>query len=140
MVVSKKYKFFEGLELSTVTTSGIESKVVDLGGENKAFGKEIVGADMPLELGGLKMLMTGSHGIAGTGTITFEVYTGKSGTGAATTKIDTLGPFNADSLGTVRQLNFQDYLVQGTVKVKAVASAASAFTAGKLELGLTTTL
>ena len=140
MIVSKKYDFFDSIELKDITTSGTESPVRDLGGGGKAEGKEIIGAEHALELGGLKLLLKGSHGITGTGTITIEVYTGKTGSGAAATKIDTIGPLTASDIGGVKQLSFQDHLVQGTVKLKVVASAASAFSAGTLYVGLTTTL
>ena len=141
MIVSKKYDFFDNIELKDLTTSGTESPVRDLGGGGSAFGgKPIIGAEQAIQLGGLKMLLKGSHGITGTGTITIEVYTGETGSGEAATKIDTLGPYTASDIGGVKQLNFQDYLVQGTVKLKAIASAASAFTAGTLYIGLTTAL
>lgn len=136
MIVSKKYDIFDNVELSTIGTDGLEGEVRNLGSDIKANGAEILGAEKSIELGGLKLIFKGSHGITGTGTISFEIYTGD----ASDKKVDTLGPYTADDLGCVRQFSLQEYDIVKNLKVKAVASASGAFTAGTIYMGLTTTL
>ena len=143
MIVAKSVDLFDNEDLSAITTTGKDSSVIRLGEKHKAYGAEIIGSDRSLQMGGIKLLFKGSHGITGSGKISFEIYTGEpadSGADTATELVDTLGPYGADELGTVKQWDLQGYDLKGTLKVKAKASMESAFSAGSFYLTLTTTL
>lgn len=143
MIVAKSVDLFDNVELSTLTTTGTDSEVIRLGEKHKAYGAEIIGSDRSLQMGGIKLLYKGSHGITGSGKVSFEIYTGEasdSGPDTATELVDTLGPYDADALGTVKQWNLQGYDIKDTLKVKAKADQASAFTVGSFYLTLTTSL
>ena len=141
MIVQKKYDVFTGtrgwLDLSSVGTTATEGKVLDFGGDIKTQnGTAIFGTEHALELNeGFKLLVVGSHGIAGTGTVTLEYYTDDLTDGDVDKLIGTSGPLTADDLGG-GWLDIPAALIHHKLKVSIKASAASAFTAGKIYVTL----
>lgn len=84
---------------------------------------------------GARLRITGSHGIAGTGTLSIKLYSGVGDT--ADTLINTYGPYDAGALGGIESLAFPPGSYAGNVfQVGLVASAAAgtAFSAGSIEI------
>lgn len=84
---------------------------------------------------GAKLRVTGSHGIAGTGKLTINLYSGKGDT--ADTLIAAYGPYDASAIGGIETLAFPPGSYAGRVfQVGLVASAAAgtAFTAGTITI------
>lgn len=138
-VLSLNYSFFDKEELSAVTTSATNSDVIKIGNRKKVDGKELVGDHVQndLLLGGLQLIVTGSADIAGTGTLSIEVYTGSGDGNTATKKIDTIGPKGPDELKGTHYFKLQGASIEQNIKLGLVASAASAFSAGDVTIALT---
>lgn len=82
-----------------------------------------------------RLVVQGSHGIAGTGKVTINLYSGVGDT--ADTLIATYGPYDASALGGVEFLALPPGSYAGNVfqvGLKADGAAGTAFTAGTIEI------
>lgn len=143
-IVQKKYDCFTSddrnwIDLSKLGTTAEEGVELDFGGVIKARGGEtIFGTDHALENNGAyKLLIIGSHGIAGTGTVTLTYYT-DADDGDVDKKIGESGPLTADDIGGGGWLDLPNGYIRHKLKItaKASAEAGTAFTAGKMYVTL----
>ena len=84
---------------------------------------------------GARICVQGSHGIAGTGKVTINLYSGVGDT--ADQLIASYGPYNAAAIGGLEFLALPPGSYAGNVfqvGLKADAAAGTAFTAGTIEL------
>lgn len=126
-------------DLSKLGTSEVKPTPAEawkFGKQLEVDGHAVIDTERTLSFNkGACLRITGSHSIAGSGTVSIKLYSGKGDT--ADTLIATFGPFDAGALGGIETLAFPSGSYAGCVfQVGLVASAAAgtAFSAGSIEI------
>lgn len=122
-------------ELKSVGTSEVKPTPAiswTFGKQTEFNGHKVIDTERKISYNnGMRIVLTGSHNIAGPGKLSVLLYSGKGDT--ADTLINTYGPYDAAALGGVEYLAFPPGSYAGCsfqIAFKADQAAATAFTAG----------
>ena len=126
-------------DLKTLGTSEVKPTPAlpwKFGDVAKFDGHQLVDSERTLSYGeGARIVVKGSTGIAGTGKVTINVYSGVGDT--ADTQIGSFGPYDASALGGGEFLALPPGSYAGNifqVGLKADQAAGTAFTAGSIDI------
>lgn len=136
-IVSSRWAITQ--ELKTLGTSEVKPKPAlpwKYGEVAKFDGHDLMDSERALSYnGGARIVVKGSHGIAGPGKVTINLYSGTGDT--ANQLIASYGPLDASALGGVEFLALPPGSYAGNifeVALKADQAAGTAFTAGTIEI------
>ena len=108
----------------------------EFGKVTKFDGHELIDSERKLSYNSnARIVVKGSHGIAGTGKLTINLYSGKGDT--ADTLINAYGPYDAAAIGGLEFLALPPGSYAGNVfavGLKADQASGTAFSAGTIEL------
>ena len=139
MIVQSRYKLTQ--ELKSVGTTEVKPTSAvpwKFGDPVTINSHEVIDTERKVSYNkGMRMVLTGSHGIAGPGKLSVLLYSGAGDT--ADKLIATYGPYDAAALGGIEYLAFPSGSYSGNifqVALKADQAAGTAFTAGSVTINL----
>lgn len=139
MIVQSRYRLTQ--ELKAVGTSEVKPTPATpwkFGDPVTVNGHEVIDTERKVSYNkGMRMVLTGSHGIAGPGKLSVLLYSGVGDT--ADKLIASYGPYDAAALGGIEYLAFPAGSYSGNifqVALKADQAANTAFTAGSVTINL----
>ena len=139
MIVQSRYTLTQAL--NTVGTTEVKPTPAlpwKFGGPVVKDGHTVIDTERKVSFNkGMRMVLTGSHGIAGPGKLSVLLYSGVGDT--ANKLIATYGPYDASALGGIEYLAFPSGSYAGNifqVALKADQAAGTAFTAGSVKIDL----